>query len=167
MSLALAELETPSSLAEVQVQPRVPRRPRTPVATWQCLVVSDSPDRRALLAEFAQAAGWQVDVFCQAEAAAVAAQRHRYALSIVDLDGLSPDQSGSFRSLTEQISAGPQPLVMVCGSEGDVLEEIWARQLGVWLYLAGVDPTCDLTSLCREAQQVAQQLAVRSCPLSA
>ena len=56
---------------------------------------------------------------------------------------------------------------MVCGSEGDVLAEMWARQLGVWLYLAGVDPTCDLTSLCSEAQQVAEKLSAVSRQLSA
>ncbi len=27
---------------------------------------------------------------------------------------------------------------LICGAENDVKQEIWARQLGAWLYLPGV-----------------------------
>ena len=58
----------------------------------------------------------------------------------------------------------PQRLLIVCGTEGNPLEEIWAWQLGVWLYLAGVDLNCDVESLCSEARQVTNKLATPTKP---
>ncbi len=153
MSIAFAELETmPHS------ELFVPRTSATRTALFHCLIVAEDAERREFLAEAARAAGWEVAAYAKASAASVAANRYRQALAIVDLTGLEPDSASALRSLTEHLSAGSQPLLMVCGTEGNALEEIWARQLGVWLYLSGVDPSCDVTSLCREAKQVVQKL---------
>jgi DNA-binding response OmpR family regulator len=152
MSIAFAEFETTT-----QSELYVPRSSSTHTALLHCLIVSENAERREFLTESARKAGWEVAVYDEANAAQVSANRNRYALSIVDLDGLEAGSASNFRTLAEQFSAASQPLVMICGSEENALEEIWARQLGVWLYLAGVDPTCDVASLCAEARQVVQK----------
>jgi DNA-binding response OmpR family regulator len=122
------------------------------------LVVAENAERRAFLAESAREAGWEITACRDASAASVAANRFHQSLAIVDLADLEPGAASGFRTLTEQLTSGSSPLVMICGAEGNALEEIWARQLGVWLYLSGVDPTCDVTGLCHEAKQVVQKL---------
>ena len=54
----------------------------------------------------------------------------------------------------------PGLLLVICGHEGEVEEEIWARQLGVWLYVPGLSnaPAEDLSLLCQQAYQT------RRCP---
>jgi hypothetical protein len=56
---------------------------------------------------------------------------------------------------------------VICGNEGRPQEEIWARQLGAWLYLPGVVESDDVAMLCGEARQIAEQLAKpqRSLPM--
>ena len=154
MSIAYAEFETAT-----QSEFCVPRGNATRTSLLHCLIVAEDAERREFLAESAQAAGWEVTVCADASSASVAANRFRQSLAIIDLADLEPGASSSFRTLTEQLTSGPSPLVMICGAEGNALEEIWARQLGVWLYLSGVDPTCDVESLCSEARQVAEKLA--------
>jgi len=156
MSIACAELEP-----AVQSERFASRSSATSTTTPHCLVVAEDDARRAFLTASAERVGWQVTAFADSHSASAAAHRFRHSLAIVDLDGLQPDQSSSYRTLTEQLSQTEPPLLMICGSDGNPLEELWARQLGVWLYLAGVDPTCDLTSLCGEAKQIVEKLSAR------
>ena len=153
MSIAFAELETLP-----QSERFVPRAKATRVAQLHCLVVAEDADRRAFLAAAAREAGWEVTAHADAYAAGITAHRIRHALAIVDLDGLATDRSEEVRTLTESLCSSSQPLVMVCGTEGNPIEEIWARQLGVWLYLSGVDTSCDITSLCSDAKHVVQKM---------
>ena len=153
MSIAFAEFETAT-----QSELCVPRPKATRATLLHCLVVAENAERRAFLAESARAAGWETTVCADASAASVTANRFRQSLAMIDLADVEPGTASSFRTLTEQLTSGSSPLVMICGAEGNALEEIWARQLGVWLYLSGVDPTCDVTSLCSEAKQVVQKM---------
>jgi hypothetical protein len=47
--------------------------------------------------------------------------------------------------------------VVVCGSGDSVDEELWARQLGAWVYLPGVSGGDALMSLFAEARRVAER----------
>ena len=153
MSIAFAELETAT-----QSEVRLPRKKATRAGLLHCLVVSANAQRRAFLAEAARSAGWEVTACSEASTASVAVTRFRQSLAIIDLAELEPGTAGTFRTLAEQLPANSSPLVMICGAEGNALEEIWARQLGVWLYLSGVELTCDVTGVCSEAKQVVQKL---------
>jgi DNA-binding NtrC family response regulator len=159
MSIAYAELETAP-----QSERFMPRTSATRAALFHCLIVSDNEERRMFLTEAARTAGWEVAAYDEATAASAAAHRTRFSLSIVDLDGLEAGMASGFRTLADHLSTGSQTLLVVCGTAGNPLEEIWARQLGVWLYLAGVDPSCDVTSLCGEAKQVVEKLAPHGKP---
>jgi len=147
---------------EVQTQSEsfTPRVKRTQQTLLHCLIVAESAERREFLAQQATEAGWRVTVCADAHAASAAAKRWRHALVMVDLDGPEPSSASSLRSFTESLAGDARQLLIVCGSESNPLEEIWARQLGVWLYLSGIDPTCDLTSLCQEAKRVAEKLSL-------
>ena len=52
-------------------------------------------------------------------------------------------------------------LLVICGHDGDVEEEIWARQLGVWLYVPGLSNASseDLALLCQQAYETADAAA--------
>ena len=159
MSIAYAEFETTT-----QSQLFAPHVAKTQTALLHCLVVSEDAERREFLEAAAERAGWQVTAFADANVASNTAHRFRHSLVIVDLDSTEPGNSNSLRALTEQMCTDAQRLLIVCGTEGNPLEEIWARQLGVWLYLAGVDLSCDVESLCSEARQVADKLATPTKP---
>ena len=136
----------------------VKQRRQTQTSVWQCLVVAEDDYRREMLARSAREQGWQPLLCADAGQAAVELGRTRFGLAMVDLEGFDGFTPDGYRQLAEQISHGGGPLMMVCGNEGDALEEIWARQLGVWLYLPGVDETCDLGMLCGEARKVNEKL---------
>jgi CheY-like chemotaxis protein len=159
MSIAFAQFET-ATKSELNVRPT--RTPST--ALLHCLVVAENAERRAFLAESARAAGWEVTAAADAIAANHIANRFRQSLVIVDLDDAKPGISSSFRQFTERLCESSQPLLMICGTEGNALEELWARQLGAWLYLSGVEETCDVKNLCHEAQRVVEKLIPRQRP---
>ena len=153
MSIAYAEYETVTHSERF-----VPRQASAPTTLLHCLIVAEDTERREFFRKSAEAAGWQATVCADAIAATNAANRFRHTLMLVDLADTAPGNATSLRSFAEQLSGNSRQLLVVCGEEGNPLEEIWARQLGVWLYLAGVDSSCDISSLCSEARQVADKL---------
>ena len=67
-----------------------------------------------------------------------------------------------FRGLVEQLASRDGPLVAVCGNPNDTLGEVWSRQLGVWMYLPGVDNESDLALVGSEARSIVEKLAGRT-----
>lgn len=153
MATVLSEVQP---FARVEVQP--PRRAKTRGSLLRCLVLSEGPRRRQMLCRSAEESGWDTVVCHDAGQAEIEAQRFRFQLAILDLaatGGVAPE---GFRQLGERLARDSGPLLMICGQDDDTLEEIWARQLGAWLYLPGVDDTCDVAMLCREALKAAGKL---------
>ncbi|MEM7314116.1 MAG: hypothetical protein AAF497_13295 [Planctomycetota bacterium] len=126
------------------------------VTTPQCLVVSTRPERREMLERAADDAGWDVIVCSDSESGWTAVKRQRFQLALVDFEESS--DSELLKELSSEIAGMRDTLLMLCGNEGDALEEIWARQLGAWLYLPGVSEASDVTSLCEQAIPVAEKL---------
>lgn len=148
--------------AQVEVKPSLRRKTHTDL--FRCLVVSDSESRGRMFQRAAADGGWESMVCRDAGQAALQAQRFRFLLVVVDLegaDGLTPE---GYPKLSEQLARDGGPLLMICGHEDDALEEIWARQFGAWLYLPGVDTTCDVAMLCREAHKAAEKLHPELAP---
>jgi hypothetical protein len=85
--------------------------------------------------------------------------RHRMDLALIDLQSASAAQEGSLRNLVERLAARDGPLVAVCGKPDDTQGEVWSRQLGVWMYLPGVDGQSDIALLCGEARNILKKLA--------
>ena len=106
-------------------------------------------------------------VCVNADDAARMAVCNRMHLAIIDLATAEGEQLGAFKQLTERLShGGGSPLLMICARETDAEEEIWARQLGVWAYLPGVDADSDMAMLCGEAKNVAEKhcTSAAACP---
>jgi DNA-binding response OmpR family regulator len=123
-----------------------------------CLVVSVSPQRSQLLVRAAHQEHWATIVCRSAEEAARQAVRNRIQLALVDMQSVPVDQEHTFRTFVEQLAARDGPLVAVCGKPNDALGEVWSRQLGVWMYLPGVDSESDLALVCGEARSIVEKL---------
>jgi hypothetical protein len=131
---------------------------------YQCVVASASSQRRHLFERCAADAGWHTIVCGDGETALHCLNRMFVQLAIVDLEG---QPRGVFRSVIEKAAATAGLLLVLCGNEGDLSEEIWARQLGAWLYLPGVAESSDVALLCGEALHIAERLGkVRERPHS-
>ena len=133
---------------------RVKRSERR-LQTFQCLVASANLARREMLSKSVTAAGWESLVCSDPMQAWTALHREAFQMSVVDLQGQG---SAEFGELCEQLASQRNMLLMICGNEGVAAEEIWARQLGTWLYLPGVSIDSDLQSLCLEGRSIAERL---------
>ena len=110
-----------------------------------------------MLSESAREAGWDVIICADAETAAVAFRRMSFHFALVDLD-LRGDTPRGFREFCEKLAAdSPQLLLGICGHEECAPEEIWARQLGIWLYLPGTTNSAEMSLLCAQAMQIARE----------
>ncbi len=129
-------------------------------ARSQCLVVSTDPKRRGMFRQAALAAGWNAMDFVDANRAWTEAQRSMFQLALVDLHDAGAEPPG-YRELAECLAPQSDLLLAVLGDDSHPSQEIWARQLGVWLYLPGVSLDDDLTTVCSEARQVSKRIEDR------
>jgi hypothetical protein len=122
----------------------------------QCLVVSTVRERRELLSRATTDAGWDTIICADPPNATAVAQQFRFQMAWVDLDPYGTT-SAEFRDLCQLLAGMPGLLLAVCGHASNAEEEIWARQLGVWLYLPGVSTALpeELALLCEQARQAA------------
>jgi hypothetical protein len=108
-----------------------------------------------MLERAAAEGGWKTFICSDEPAALKYLGRSPVQLAVVDFEGQRPD---AFRAVVEQITARGGLLLIVCGNEGNIDEEVWVRQQGAWLYLPGVVDGANFTSLCGEARQIADRL---------
>ena len=160
-------LASPLDMSELQIsgpntlassEPRLGGRRLAPASLHTCLVVSTAPQRTQLFVRAAQQEHWATIVCRTADEAARQAVRSRVHLALVDLQYVPAAQEPAFRALVEQLSARDGPLVAVCGKPNDTLGEVWSRQLGVWMYLPGVDRESDVALLYSEARGIVEKL---------
>jgi hypothetical protein len=157
----------PDVLPSQQVDLTASPRPRVRCGNFQCLILSGQSSRREMLNRAAETAGWEPVVCPDAETAREQIGRMFLQLAIVDMVPLAGREPPGYRELTEKLARLGGLLLVICGNEGRPQEEIWARQLGAWLYLPGVVESDDVAMLCGEARQIAEQLAApqRSIPM--
>jgi DNA-binding response OmpR family regulator len=120
-------------------------------AVWQCLVLSADARRREMLSDAATESGWTTICCRDADAAQAAAYRRLVQLALIDLCGAGAGPPPRMRQLVERLTAKRDLLVALCGRDADAIEEVWARQLGAWLYLPKVTDASDVASICGEA----------------
>lgn len=134
---------------------------RAPAALQTCLVVSASARRAQLFVRAAHDEHWATIVCNCAEDALRQAVRQRVQLALVDLQSAPAEQSRPLQRLVEQLAAR-RVLLAVCGRPNDTSGEVWSRQLGVWMYLPGVDSQSDIALLCAEARNILEKLDRRA-----
>jgi DNA-binding response OmpR family regulator len=140
-------------------QPRLERAVKS-VATrglLECLIVSPRAQQRELLSRAATNSGWASIVCGDAGTARDLAQRIVVKLAFIDLERAPLDDLTDLQDLVADLSRMGCPLLVVCGADGDTQQEIWARQLGAWLYLPGMAGVEAMTELCAEARSVVER----------
>jgi DNA-binding response OmpR family regulator len=155
----MSELQTslPATLAAPDSGTTASRR--APPTLFTCLIVSSSARRAQLLVRAAHEENWATIVCNAAEDALRHSVRQRVHLALVDLQTAPPAHERMLRLLVEQLAARNGPLLAVCGKPDDTTGEVWSRQLGVWMYLPGVDSQSDIALLCAEARNILQKLS--------
>lgn len=148
-----AEVLTPH--AGGSVMPRGVRR----TGLLDCLIVSGSASRRSRFAAAAELAGWTECSVPETATDVGHAIDGDYQLVIVDIATPIGERVNDTVEIAEEFAARPGTLLVICGSEDNVDEELWARQLGAWLYLPGVTDGDSLTSLCVEARRLREGAA--------
>jgi DNA-binding NtrC family response regulator len=152
----MPELET-GVMPVLESRGRVGLKQRGEYQLFHCLVVSADGERQEMLARGAAEAGWETTIVCDAEAALACQRRSFVQLAFIDLES---DSSGRLHELLEHFAPMKDLLTIACGAEGDIEEEIWVRQVGVWLYLPGVGDETRLSLLCDEARRIVERLHV-------
>ncbi len=117
----------------------------------QCLILSAETARQSMLVQAAGDAGWETLICASPASAASCLARNFVQMAIVDLDG---QQTADFQQVLRTLQNTSGLLLVVCGNEGDLREEIFVRQFGPWLYLPGVEQAGELTGLCTQARQI-------------
>lgn len=116
-----------------------------------CLVFGLQSDRRQFLVQAARSAGWDA-VECDQEAIGAGPQiLEGQRLIIFDLETDDGSTPSTLQNSAERAARRKGVLIVLCGNEGNVAEEIWARQLGVWLYLPGAVGDVELADVFEEA----------------
>jgi hypothetical protein len=157
----MSELQISEPTTHVSSQSGLGARRAAPAALHTCLIVTGSVPRSQLWVRAAQQEHWATIVCRTADEAARQAVRNRIQLALVDLQSAPPGQERAFRQLVEQLASRDGPLVAVCGNPNDSLGEVWSRQLGVWMYLPGIDGQSDIALLCCEARGIVEKLNER------
>ena len=132
------------------------RAGRTP-GVMKCLVVSGDEGLRHRLDTMADLAGWST---CDSPVDGVdlrTAVEGDYHLVIVDIARPLGERVNDTVDVAEEFAGRPGTLVEVCGSGESVDEELWARQLGAWVYLPGISGGDSLMSLFAEAGRVVER----------
>lgn len=145
-------------------KPRLDRAPMRGAAksTLECLIVSTNRKRRELLSQVAADSGWSTLVSADSEGARRLADRIAVKLAIVDLEGSPTADGAGLHQLSAELARAGGPLVLLCGAERDPQQEVWARQIGVWLYVPGLaeSDVDGLGLLCGEARFVVDRNSV-------
>ena len=137
-------------------KPAVRRSERVP-GLLKCLVVSGDEGLRHRLDTMAELAGWSA---CEAPVDAAGLRslvESDYHLVITDIARPMGERVSDTVDVAEEFASRPNTLVVVCGSGESVDEELWARQLGAWVYRPGSSGGDALMSLFAEAQRVVER----------
>ncbi len=153
-SIHMNELQTSLPATLASSDPRRGFDRMAPAALRMCLVVSTSARRAQLWVRAAHEEQWATIVCNTAAEAIRQSVRQRVQLALVDLQSAPVAQERMLRALVEQLAARNGPLLAVCGKPDNTTGEVWSRQLGVWMYLPGVDSQSDIALLCGEARKI-------------
>lgn len=162
MSTDLAHLKDHTALETTQ-HPVFTTVPGT--GRLQCLIVCPDARRRRDLADQTSDAGWTTFECADVTAANDLRRRLMLHLAVVDLAGPGGKQQTALRQLVSAF-AHERDLLLVVSGQGSADEEIWARQLGVWIYLPGLVQVGELAPIFSEAHDLAERMvATRGSPL--
>jgi hypothetical protein len=147
------------SRATVADRPRKAKRGSRKIAAGgACLVISPDSLKRMMFGQSAERSGWQQIVCADAASALEHLESSSVGMVLIDLASAGDTSLEARRWLVEQLAGRKDVLTVVCGRTNDSEEEIWARQLGVWMYLPGVAPESDLDPMLVAGREVSVRM---------
>jgi len=155
MTTAVSSIHEPATREQPQLERAV--KSTATRGLLECLIVSPRAREREVLSRAAVASGWASVVCSDAATARHVAERIIVKLAFIDLEEGPLETQMSLQELTAELSRMGCPLLVICGRDGDRQQEIWARQLGAWLYLPGMAGSDEMTQLCDEARKVIER----------
>ena|GEM_PF-2025722 len=153
----MASTSHPATAAQVK---RVENKRSSATGLLHCLVVSGEADRREALSWAALQGGWKTVPCVDVPMAEACFRRMFLQLAVVDLQRSNHVPREHLEKLIETLAASGNMLLVVCGDEGNLDQEIWARQIGVWMYVPGINHGSDLKTLLGEAHCLAQRMGL-------
>lgn len=121
------------------------------IATMRCVVVARSQSRRQVLARSATEAGWET-TWCKTPQEAFRQTTLReVGLALVDV----ARSQQAYRAEAEGFLLKHQQaggLAVVCNDSDLPAIEVWARSLGVWVYLSELASESEFAEVCRDAR---------------
>ena len=133
-----------------------PRSVRGP-GLMKCLVLSGNRGLRNRLDAVTELSGWSACDAPEDAADLQAVVDGDYQLVIADISKPLGDRVNDTVEIAEEFASRPGTLLVVCGSEDSVDEELWARQMGAWVYLPGVTGGDALVSLFADARRLVER----------
>jgi len=163
---SLSPRSTAGNESETSSNHRFSQQVKSQLSAWHCLIVSSCHKQREIIGQKAFGAGWVTLSSENASDALVHLCRNVVKLVIVDVQGEAAANS-SIVKLAEHIMWTGGMLLVTIGDamNGDAglipaaqKTESWARQLGVWSYLPGINDHSDLSLVCSQALEVTEKL---------
>jgi hypothetical protein len=128
-----------------------------PPQLLRCMVVSLSAERRRLIRTAAEAQAWDAFVCRDAGEFLRAAFKRSVPLIVVDLPDSGSPAYRELQGVVERAKEITDSLMLVVGPGVDAREEIWARQLGAWVYACEASSSGGLELLFHEARQAVER----------
>ena len=146
-----------SEEARSNVSPAFGTRTARSPGLLKCLVLSGNRGLRNRLDAVTELSGWSA---CDAPEDAADLQAvidGDYQLVIVDVGHPLGDRVNDTVEIAEELASRPGTLLVVCGSEESVDEELWARQMGAWAFLPSVTCGDALVAMFTDARRFAER----------
>jgi ActR/RegA family two-component response regulator len=118
---------------------------------YHCLIVSSRTAYSEALAETASRSGWETSVCATAEEAHRCLEQLYPQLAFVDL---VDSNEMALRGVARRAAESRRVLLVICGHEEKLAEELWARELGAWFYLPAPRESGTIGLLCRDARTI-------------
>lgn len=122
-------------------------------ALLRCLVLSWSELRANGLRSAAENEQWRTIVCKDVDQFLRNVFQLNVPLTVIDLPRSDAAGYAKMRKAATNACSVSDSLLVICGTEGEMAEEIWARQLGAWTYLPGASELSGLELIFEEARQ--------------
>ncbi len=167
MAIASSQHKVSSKLTAVQGGKQLSQRVLAPPGLLRCLVVSWCDERAELFRAAAEAEAWQAVVCCDVGQFVRNMFRLKVPMTIVDLPPNDTARFEEFREAAVRSRTISNSLLVVSMASSNAVDELWARQLGVWAHLPEASDPTGLELVFREARQALTKQAMRTANFTA
>lgn len=119
----------------------------------RCMVFSWSHERAELLQSIAESELWKTSTQVEANEFLRELFRRQFPLVFADMPETSFNLYEAMKCAVSRVADFGASQLVICGSETNAVEEIWARGLGAWAYLPGDSGPAGLEQIFRDARK--------------